>query len=363
MRSMRIAHVISAPTAGGAEVYVKDLSIAMAAEGHEVFVAFISKAADVGRQASYEAQFLAELDSNGIRYDFIGHEARRNPLRGWWRARVLLRQWSPDVVHAHLYYGLLFLAFCRIPVVYTHHLIDLRIPKIAYRMIVDKIVTSYVGICGACTRVLKTASAKPVVRIDNGVPLARILMRDKGEVGIGCARLLAVGRLSAQKNYDLLLDAASLLDDLDFSLEIAGEGPLHEHIQAKIQELGLEPKVRLLGNVSDVPSRLAAADVFVMSSLSEGLPIALIEATLTGLPAIVTNVGGCSEVIHQVCNGIVVDDLDAVPYSEALRRLIRSPEQRKLFSENALSYSSAYQLPTAVRRHLELYSELSRTEH
>jgi glycosyltransferase involved in cell wall biosynthesis len=165
--------------------------------------------------------------------------------------------------------------------------------------------------------------------------------------------------LTDQKNYFLLLDAVAQLSDLDFGLDIAGEGPLRGELQRGIDERGISDRVRLLGNVSDVPQRLAEADIFVMSSAWEGLPISLLEATLAGLPIVVTNVGGCAEVAHAVGNGLVVEALDANDLAIALRRLIESESQRSFFAQNSLNYSTRYRLETAVALHLSMYLTLA----
>lgn len=357
-RKLRIVHVLSSPAAGGAEVYVKDLALAMAARGHFVAIAFLSHAHEVGRQRSYEEIFLDELSSGGVKVDFIGYKARRNPVFGWARMRRLVKEWQPDVVHSHLFYGLLFSVFSAAPVVYSHHSIKLRLGAWVYRLLLDRVVDTYVGICAACVNVLKSASSRPVVRIDNGVSSARVRRRPKLLLGRTGVRLFSTGRLTEQKNYSLLLEAVAELDDLDFSLEIAGEGPLRAALEREVGQRHLSHRVTLLGNVSDVAERLSGSDIFVMSSAWEGLPIALLEATLTGLPVVVTNVGGCAEVVHTVGNGLVVDTLDAKDLAAALRRMIESESQRSFFSNNALAYSTRYELNTSLSSHLSLYSDI-----
>lgn len=331
----------------------------MAAEGHFVAISFLSHAQDVGRQKSYEQGFLEELASGGVEVGFIGHRSRRNPVVGWSRLRQLVKAWQPDVIHSHLFYGLLFSALSSAPVVYTHHSIELRLPAWVYRVFLDRVVSRYVGICAACANVLKHATARPVVRIDNGVSPGRVCRRSEDSNRDGAVKLFSTGRLTEQKNYPLLLEAVADLDDLDFTLEIAGEGPLRDVLEKQVKQHRLAHRVRLLGNVSDVSERLAGADIFVMSSSWEGLPIALLEATLTGLPVVVTNVGGCAEVVHAVGNGLVVDTLEPKGLASAMRRLIDSESQRAFFSHNALTYSATYELGTAVARHLSLYRDVA----
>jgi glycosyltransferase involved in cell wall biosynthesis len=199
-----------------------------------------------------------------------------------------------------------------------------------------------------------------VVRIDNGVSTERLqFARQRSGEESTALTLLAVGRLIPYKNYNLLLRAlAAIPADLDWRLLVAGEGAEGARLIELSAELGIGRKVNFLGNVSDIAALFADADIFVMSSSAEGLPIALIEATLVGLPVIVTNVGGCAEVVHAACNGLVVDDLSVAAFSEALRRIMEDRSLRDSFSHNGRKYGSRYELDTAVRRHLELYASL-----
>jgi len=168
---------------------------------------------------------------------------------------------------------------------------------------------------------------------------------------------LAVGRLIRLKNYPRLLAALTEVPvDRRWRLLIAGEGRDRENLQKLAAQLGLSERVEFLGNVSNMGECLASANVFVMSSDSEGLPIALIEATLAGLPVVVTNVGGCAEVVHAVCNGIVVDDLDDGSFAKALTRILEDDDLRASFSRNARLYGAKYELSTALSEHLNLYA-------
>ena len=95
-----------------------------------------------------------------------------------------------------------------------------------------------------------------------------------------------------------------------------------------------------------------------MSSAWEGMPIALIEATLVGLPSVLTNVGGCAELLHETCSGLVVDDMSPEAYATALRRIVNDTELRESMAANARKYAGRYELETAVRAHVDLYHEI-----
>lgn len=355
---MRITHFISSPASGGAEVYVKDLSIAKANLGHSVHILFLSNASEIGRDKLYEENFLSELDAADVTYSFIGNSARRNPLMGIIKLREHIKDFSPDVLHCHLYYALLFSFFNKkIKVVYTHHNINLKLPSIFYKLF-DFRVSAYVGICQACTDLISRVSNNPVYTINNAVAEERIIPK-KEYMYTETPKILMVGHLSKQKNYELLFEIIKLMKDKNFVVSIAGEGPEFERFKSVIEERELGSKVKLLGNVSDVPSLMNQADIFAMTSSWEGLPIALIEATLTGLPTIVTNVGGCAEVSHQCLNGFVIENLSPKDYAEKLSILLGSFELRQELSKNALLYSDNYKLHNCVDKHISLYSEIN----
>ena len=356
---MRIIHFISSPTAGGAETYVRDLSILMCQKGHDVHVVFLESAVESGRDLTFEQAFLKSLSVESVSYSFIGKEARRRPWLGGLRLRKVVKSFQADIVHCHLYYALLFSFFLfKTPVLYTHHNIKLGLPRAFYRLF-DLKVKAYIGICSACKEMLEGGRARSVVRINNAVSKQRIPERvvDKHRSGseINC---VFVGRLGKQKNLTLMLEAFARLQDLEVRLKIVGEGPDRSKLENLARILGIDTRVQFLGNVSNVGEVLAESDVFLMSSAWEGLPIALIEATLAGLPVVVTDVGGCAEVVHRCANGFVVDSLDVDDYLAALNKMVSDEKLRCSFSSNALQFSEEFEIEKAVEKHLLLYQKI-----
>lgn len=354
---MKIMHVVSSAAAGGAEIYVRDLAIHMATKGHEVFLVFIDRAYEAGRDEFFEADFLSQLDEHGISYGFIGQSSRRKPWRGVASLSYFCRMFAPDIIHSHLYYGAFFSLFqFGTPHVYTHHNIKLNANPFIYK-ILDMRTSVYIGICTACMNLLKGVTAKEVVNIDNGVDSARIIPKKEYSTN-GTLRLVSIGTLSIQKNHQLLFHAISRLIDLDFFLKVAGEGSQTDKLKQLVDDLKIGHKVEFIGNSNNVKQLLHDSDLFIMSSAWEGLPIVQIEATLTGLPVLVTDVGGCSEIVDRVNNGLIAK-VDIDDYSEKLERLIKNESLRLYFHKNALEKSGHYTVGNAVERHLELYSRLS----
>ncbi|SFM82636.1 glycosyltransferase [Marinobacter pelagius] len=355
---MRILHFISSPAAGGAETYVRDLSILMRRKGHDVHIVFLQTAAESGRDPEFEKDFLSSLASASISYSFIGKEARRKPWLGGLRLRRFVRAFNADVVHCHLYYALLFSFFVfGVPVIYTHHNIRLGLPRIFYK-IFDIKVSAYVAICAACKELLGSRR-RSVLQINNAVSKSRILLKQKKSTNTNSeVTCVFVGSLCAQKNLTMMLRAFGLAHSSNVRLLVVGEGPDRGLLKELASSLGIDHRVEFLGNRSNINEILAESEIFLMSSAWEGLPIALIEATLAGLPVIVTNVGGCAEVVHQCANGFVVDSLEAGDYASALSKMVGDAELRASFSRNGLAFASVYEIERSVGRHLELYEEV-----
>lgn len=362
---MRILHIISSLASGGAEVYVRDLAKQMVQDGHEVCIGYISDAKSIRRSSEYEDDFKSQLKKTKVQWIEIGHDCRTRVWRGGVRIHKIVADFKPDVIHSHLYYGLIFkaLAFVNVPTVYTHHNHYLGKGKYLYP-IFNRIVSCFIGISRDCTISLQSVGAKAVTTIYNGVSVERLLIKEKYNDKNDHINIQAVGTLGAQKNFELLISALenllkrrTKLRNL-VSLKIAGEGPLLIQLQEQIDRANLSKQLTLLGNSKDVSVLLHEADLFVMSSDYEGLPIALLEAMMTGLPVIVTDVGGCRDVV-EVCNaGFIVPSNNVRALADALEFMIDNPTERSRMAKNAKKNSIRFNIKTACEQHLSMYKSL-----
>ncbi len=172
--------------------------------------------------------------------------------------------------------------------------------------------------------------------------------------------LLAVGNLYAVKGHRVLVDAAAQLAQMsdlpDWRVAIAGRGDEEAPLRAQIEALGLGDRVQLLGLRSDIPDLLAAADGWVMSSLSEGLPMALLEAMLAGRPIVSTAVGGIPHLIRNDDTGWLVPPSNADALAAAIAALLRNPTKTARVAERGrVLANEGYGLDTMVDRYLALY--------
>jgi glycosyltransferase involved in cell wall biosynthesis len=184
----------------------------------------------------------------------------------------------------------------------------------------------------------------------------RTLGLDSEDLVIG-----TVGRLVAVKNQAMLLEALALVraQGVRFKAVLAGEGPLLDDLQAQAARLGLSDRVLLAGNRRDVPDMLAAYDVFVLSSLSEGLSNVILEAMAAGLPVVATDVGGAGELVQPDRTGILVSSNDAEAMAAALLKLVRSPETRLAMGGAARASAEHFSLDAMIRQYERVYLELA----
>ena len=268
-----------------------------------------------------------------------------------------------DIYHSHLTYGVIFGCLLSVPRLYTHHNIAPRVNKYVYKALcffIDK----QIGISTLCGQMLESFSNRNVTIINNGVDIDKFnapTVRGWKENGI--IDCLCVGAITEQKNYSYLIRVIQLLP-LDIrkrlNIVIAGEGTEENtlKIRAEIISADLEHNIRLLGNRTDIVDIMSSVQVFIMSSAWEGLPIALIEATMSGLPCIVTDVGGCKEVIECCKNGIVVDPLDHVEFRDAISYMVTDSSAIKKFSESALYNRHRYSIISSCKKHLDVYNNM-----
>lgn len=173
------------------------------------------------------------------------------------------------------------------------------------------------------------------VIIPNAINADIRLVRDKKLA----RKFVAVGRLSKQKNYPMIIKAFKLFNKkhADYDLEIYGQGVEEEFLKRIVEEEGLSGKVFFKGYVKNVSERISNATGFVMASNYEGMSNALIEAMCIGLPCVVTDCdgGGASELIKDAENGVLVNKDAIMDMAMGMNRIVEDKKFRELLSDNA----------------------------
>ena len=363
---MKIASILTGFSSGGAETLAKNLSLEFVRRGHECHIVALAEAAELGNCIDYAERFKADLGSAGIGFTVLGGATRRNPVLGGIRLRRALAEIRPDVLHIHTGQALLFqaLAGLRLPTVYTHHNIRLNFPAVLFRLF-DRFVDRYVAIGTACEELLRAHVRKSVRLVVNGVPEGFAVTRRRKALPPE-PTVLSVGALTRQKDYPTLVEAAALCvarlepHGRSIRFRIAGGGPERQRIQRAIDSRRLGQHVELLGTRTDIPELMANSDLLVNSSLFEGLPIALIEAAMSGLPAVATAVGGTAEVVLHGKTGYLVPPGRPDLLAQRIGDLIEDEELYLAFSAEAKARSSRFALQHCVDAHLALDAEVVR---
>ena len=362
----RVLLVITLAEVGGAQSYVAALLPALA-ERYDVVLA-----------AHGEGPLREEAARAGARFVPLRHVRRPiNPLRdlaGLVELIALLRRERPRILHASSskagVLGRLAAVTARVPIRFftVHGWAFSAYSGLASRLyrVSDRLMAplTTVTICVSETELAAgleagTCSAERSVVIHNAVDVATA---PRSRHDRATPRLIAVGRLKAPKDFLTLIRALAALADQEYEALIVGDGPDRSEVEDEIQRLGLEGRVQLAGERSDVPELLAASDVFVLSSRSEGLPVSVLEAMAAELPVVASGVGGLAELVVDGETGILVRPSDPSALAAALSSLIADPaERRRLGAAGRARAEERFDLEPFRRAHVELYSrELAR---
>jgi glycosyltransferase involved in cell wall biosynthesis len=339
---MRVAHVVDHLGLGGAESMLNVAARALRPHGVEMSV--------LSLRDPVRSPVVDGLEALGVEILWLPSQRRRallDPER-LRRVRAALRGGDYDLVQTHLLYsnvvGTLAAHNAGIPVVATLHQSSpaLRrfererelIEAIALRRRATRVVAVGRTIADVYRRRLggvpvdvvsnPVATAEPVAAKTRDAVRVELLGERAGPL------VVAIGRLVPVKGLDDLITAFRDVAKRHPGavLAIAGKGPMRATLEAHVRAMGLDGSVRLLGIRTDVPALLAAADLFVMSSRSEGLPLALLEAMYAGKAVVATSVGGVPEVVRSGENGLLVSPGSDTELADAIATLARSAELR-----------------------------------
>jgi glycosyltransferase involved in cell wall biosynthesis len=301
-----------------------------------------------------------------------------------WRMAKEVRARGIKVLHAHQYTPFFYAALARvlaggaprlILTEHGRHYPDVVSPlrRAANRLVFDHLADAVNACCAFSARSLCRVdgfAGRRIEVIENGIELERYgPATDRAalrrRLGLDPGRLYAavVARFHPVKDHASLLDAfarvAAARDDAD--LLLVGDGPLRLDLEARVRGLGIEGRVRFLGVRSDVPDVLRAADVFALTSLSEAASLTLLEAMASGLPVVVTAVGGNPEIVRDGREGFLVPRGDVAAIAAALLRLLSDPEaQRRMGEAGRARVRERYRLEQTIDSYWGLYERLAR---
>jgi len=368
----KILFVITGLAVGGAETQLVRVATRLRQRGWDVRVVTLMP----------PRAYVDVLEQAGIPVTTLGIRNKRPPLRPIWRLARIIRESKPAIVHSHMVHANLLTRFTRLLVPVPVLVCSARSIQEGGRLR-DWLYRLTDPLCDLTTHVCE-AGAQRYVRerivpphkmrvVYNGVDVEQFRLdgqrreRMRRETQIGNHFVwLAVGRLEAPKDYPTLIRAFARISDVreDTLLWIVGDGPLRRQVEALTREMGLQVRVRFWGLRADVSNLMNGADAFVMSSSREGLPNVLLEAQACGLPAVVTNVGGNSEVVIHEKTGFIVPPQNPEALAEAMLRLMDLPvEMRQQMGTLARQrVEQEFSLESVVTQWENLYYELMQTK-
>ncbi|MCU7830011.1 MAG: glycosyltransferase [Candidatus Thiodiazotropha sp. (ex Myrtea sp. 'scaly one' KF741663)] len=173
--------------------------------------------------------------------------------------------------------------------------------------------------------------------------------------------LILIGRLSKVKRVDIFLRAIEIASKQieNISAVIVGDGPDYEKLNKLSSDLGLDQQVNFVGWQSNVAQWLQQSKVFVLTSESEGLSQALIQAMMVGLPAVVTNIGDLSDLVVNNNNGYLIDNLDPKNFAEVFVEIINNNSTYNTYSDNAYSATRKYSYTNVSKQWNNILNEQS----
>ncbi len=358
---MKVLQIINshADTAGGAEKLATQLHRGFLEKGVDSHLLCLSKAPSDRRKNLYS----------------LGFSTAYHPAVFFRLLRFLRqRRWrDADIIHVHLFPAqLVFSLVARIlklraAFLTTEHNTFNRRRKIPGAKWIDrfyyrsfrKVVCISEGTRQTMAQWLPELEPK-LLTILNGVDVARYSLERSEDKD--CARplvVLSAGRLTAQKNHIAAIRAMKHIADLDFEYWIAGRGELETQLREEVKRLALEDKVKFLGFREDLPALLQQADVFLFTSLWEGFGLSVVEAMAGGLPVVVSDVPGVSEVVGRDSGaGVFADPSSPTDIAARLTELLRNEELRSEMGRSGKRRAAFFDIHRMTDDYLQLYTEL-----
>jgi len=361
-------HLISSVSVGGAERVLLDLAENSNKEQFEVHVCHFGSAGEISFLDDFIGLELPFLQISSPRfYDF---KILTNVIN-------YIRKQGIDIIHTHLteadIIGRLAGLLTRTPVITTIHneprrFMDLRADKKLLNFFTAKYLTTHLVAVSGFLRERFMAEWKvteeEISTIYNGVDVSLFLhapVNRQYEENATKITITNVGRLSKQKAQHVLLQAARrvVTHFPETKFLFVGQGELEQDLRSLTQDLGLEKNVVFMGARRDVAGILARSDIFVLSSLWEGLPLSAIEAMASSCAIILTDVGGNHELIEHEKSGLIVSPGDSNALAEAMISLLERVDFRLSLGQAARARAvEKFDLALMVNQYEKLYERV-----
>lgn len=314
-----------------------------------------------GHLLELAAPATARIHREAVALGFRVHDVPigRKSVRGLVAMRGLLAREDYDLVNTHSSTDTWLTALANAlrrrppPLVRTRHISAPVSRNKATRWLYDSACTAIVTTGEKLRRELIEANGftqVPIRSVPTGIDPARFQPADpaRARTELGLPSRVTVGILAtlrSWKGHRFLVEAIGLLRGrgLDLQLLVVGDGPQREALEAQVAAAGLVDVVRFVGHDPRPERWLRALDLFVLPSYAnEGVPQALMQAMMSGLPCITTDVGAIGEIAHPGTTAVLVPTQDSTALADAIERLLADPDQRRRLASGARDYALAH---------------------
>lgn len=349
---MRVLHVIQGLETGGAERIVIALAAEASKAGHEVAV------------ASPPGALQTELD--GVRFEmpFVRRDVRKLPSAVVTLASII-RRWSPDALHCHQPTMGLVAALATGRGAWRPGLVSVHgVQEEDYEQSGRILrLSGFMSVaCGpGVEAALRDHGVRRVTTIVNGVspsppPATRQELADRYGIPLDAPLVVAVGRLAPQKDHATVIRAVARLPWV--SLMIVGDGPLREPLDRLISDLHVGERIHRVGAQPEARRLIGAADVVVISSVWEGLPLVALETLASGVPLVATRVRGNRELLRDGHDAVLVPARNLPALARAIERCLVDDGLRRELIAGGLRTAALHTEERMSSRFLALYQEL-----
>jgi glycosyltransferase involved in cell wall biosynthesis len=361
---LHICHIVLRLDVGGLERIVLDLIHAGRRDGHRVSVLCLERP---GVLAPVAVDLGAHVVSAGKR---LGLRPRVVSRIG-----TILRRLRPDVIHTHQIGALLYAGpaarSIHVPVVHTEHGKHYA-NRLRNRLLGRLAARAARRICAVSLDVLHElrdcgiAPPRKLVHVPNGVDPERFTvsddigtLRQEFDVPARVPVIGTVGRLTGLKRQDILLRGFTSVGHPTARLLLVGDGPARRELEALATSLGVIDRVRFAGYCARPERALAALDIFALTSDSEGMPLAILEAWAAGKPVVASGVGGVPDLIDDGRTGLLFRPRDVAALAGCLERLLHDQRLAQALGAAGRELVRArYDTRAMAAKYLGLYREL-----
>jgi glycosyltransferase involved in cell wall biosynthesis len=366
----RILHLISSSGFLGAENVVLELAKESTKQGYWVAIGSIENRNNLHMELADRAV------NEGLKVHIFPCKGRFDP-KTIASIQDFIDREQPNILHSHGYksnfYAWRALSNKRIPWIVTNHGKRVGMKLSVYNRLniffmkkADRIVAVSQSLADEMTK--KGISSTKIVVIDNGINLQRFANLPKNNdlrksFGLNGNNTIigTVGSLTEEKGHVYFIEAARQVIDKNPECRflIVGDGIQRQFLEKKTADLGLTDKVIFTGSRKDVPEILPTLDAFVLPSLKEGLPMALLEAMASKVPVIATSVGAIPKVIEHGINGMLIPPKNSDVIAEAINTMLSDGNSAKEMAQRGFEkVRDHFSADIMARKYLAIYKEL-----